>query len=51
MYAIDKNDLGDEELIGMEIRTMVPVDGVEAEGQGGEEDDNERENRETKHPT
>ncbi len=36
------DDLGDEELVGVQIGAVVPVDAVEAQRQSRQEDDRER---------
>ena len=36
-----EDDLGDEELVGVQIGAVVPIDAVEAQGQSRQEDDRE----------
>ena len=40
--AIDQDDLGDEELVGVQIGAVIPIDAVEAQRQSRQEDDRER---------
>ena len=39
--AIDEDDLGDEELVGVQIGAIVPIDAVESQRQSRQEDDRE----------
>ena len=42
MDAIDERDFGDEELVGVQIGAIIPIDAVETQRQSCQEDDEER---------